>query len=251
MQSKHNNITNPVYSKEDPLTRLLGDVRRSALAGALSVIPVARVDVVDDIVSWALVEVARRHEQIDIHGGKRILQPTAYAYRIAQREAVHWLEDEKKVVSLDVKPFQLNDSHSNGGGVSFSDFIEGIIEPNLVLREELLEGLPELLGRFQQKIINLLQAEDKKFFELYFIKRLSVQEVADELGIFPKSVMQKWRRLLSALHESLLADLRTWPLGKELFLDVFQDFDRVAELLCLLRLFLEEGLDAVKALIES
>jgi RNA polymerase sigma factor (sigma-70 family) len=231
---------------EDSLSALMLEVRRSAYRGARSIIPNGRHDVIQDIVSWALLTIASRRANPK---AKVILKPTSYAYRIARREALHWIQHEQKVISFEaihapnVEPINV--------GVSEKDIAEGIVEPAIVIRQELVEALPELFERFQEKVLGQLSDEDKRFFQLYFLDRLPQEKLAEALGVQPKSVIQRWRRLLISMHKGLLSELCSWALGRDLYFDILRDHDRAAEFLCLLRLFIQEGFEAVKALIDS
>lgn len=53
--------TNDVAQHEDALSHVLRQVRKSAFAGAASVIPLSRIDVLEDIASNSLLEIARRY----------------------------------------------------------------------------------------------------------------------------------------------------------------------------------------------
>jgi RNA polymerase sigma factor (sigma-70 family) len=233
---------------DDPLSRALREIRKSACAGAASVI--ARIDVIEDIASWSLLAIARRHGQPDSNGViSHIANPRAYAFRIARNEAQRWLKQENQNVSLDVAPFE-NGSPDDGERANDA-ILDGIIEPNIVVRQEYIDALPELFERFREKVLDRLPEGDREFFHLYFIEKLPPDDLAKALGVQPKSLAQRWRRLLLGLHQGLVDELNSWSLGKELFYDILHDHDRIVEFLCLLRLFIQEGFDAVKDLIDS
>jgi RNA polymerase sigma factor (sigma-70 family) len=230
-----------------PPPEAFGEIRKSANNGAASLLGRARKDVLDDIAA-ATVEKYLANSQAETP--IPILNIRAWAFKVGQNEARAVLVREQRHVPLELSRADREDGDSGDGlwgpnGAS-SD------ERRLVgEREEVLQALPELFSWFQHRVVARLDEEDRLFFERYYLDKWSETQIAAELHISEKSVAQRWRRLLLRLRKSVQRELPKWERGNELFGDAFRYRKSLADLLCLVRLFVEQGIEAVKAIVQS
>lgn len=243
MQSKlHSN-----QSTENPgLNELLRTIREEALRGSRSVAPASRIHLHDEAASIVMLELVERMAREARASGvpplASIRSLKHYARRAGRNAALRLLREERRFVSLE--------GMTEGGGAGSDqhhvqlDLWAGVEEPNLVVREEMVEALPALLSHALQSIAKMAD-EDADFFQLYFMEGREIEEIESNLAISRKSVLQRWRRLVVGLRSRFMTDLRTWDIGWELFGDIFRDADRFVELLFLLRVLVEEGIEAV------
>lgn len=220
-------------------------IRESARNGAASILG-NRPDVLDDIASST---VSKYLHQVVINGDHSIPNPRSWAFRVGRNEATAWRERERKQISLDAAP-------DNGDGLEAHERLLGIDNlslnsPLFGAKDEILQALPELFDWFQHHVVDELEDEDRRFYELYYIDKSSEEKIARELKISQKAVAQRWRRLLFRLRRRLLQELPGWERGNELFADAFRDPKSIGDLLCLISLFVKQGIDAIRGIIES
>jgi len=221
---------------------IVGYIRVSATNGAASLLGHSN-DAVQEI---AAKTVEKFHVQTH-RKGPTIKNPRAWAYRVARNEAISWLRYEARHVPLDDAISDQNEHVLNGSLEKES----GIRWSGIREREEVLQALPELFDWFEARVINELEPEDRLFYKLFFLDRWTEDQIATSLNISTKAVAQRWRRLLVRMRRKLVAELPEWDCGNELFIEAFQDPKSLGDLLCLIRLFVEEGIEAIKTILAS
>ena len=226
-----------------PPPDIVGCVRMSAKNGAASLLGHSRQDVLEEMAAITVGKYLVQSQKLS----RVIKNPRSWAYRVGRNEANAWIINEARHVSLDSTPISSDGQNPNDcqqefpatKTISFGD------------QDEILQALPELFEWFQDRVINQLETEDRLFYEMFYVDHWSEARIAAELNISPKAVAQRWRRLLVRMRRSLVSELSNWEQGNELFSDAFKDPKSLGDLLCLVRLFIEQGFEAIRGIVES
>jgi DNA-directed RNA polymerase specialized sigma24 family protein len=237
---------NKKNSPRVPPPDIVGCVRESARNGAAYLLGRSRKDVLEEI-GDITVEKYLEHMQ---KSSRPISNPRSWAFKVGRNEANAWVVREQRFVSLDAAHPNHDEENQSEGSFNRQEFLVSE-KPFFGGQEEILEALPELFEWFQVRVVDQLHNEDRLFYERYYVDRWSEGQIASELKISHKAVIQRWRRLLFRMRRGLLRELPNWNRGQELFGEAFHDPKSLADLLCLIRLFVEQGIDAIRGIVES
>jgi len=131
-----------------------------------------------DIVSIALNKLFSRHEDF-----KSLPAIGSFLFQVCRNSCIDFLRNRRRSIELSVDPsgFQaINDELD-------ADFLERILQEEKVL--ELVRGLP---GRSKEVIV------------LYYLQELKYNDIADMLGISPRTVENQLRFALDRLRKALI-----------------------------------------------
>ena len=225
-----------------PPPDIVESVRQSARNGAASLLGHSREDVLEEMAANTVEKYLVQVQKLS----RVIVNPRSWAYRVGRNEVNAWIAREARHVSLDDPSISSDEQNS-----ALLNEREFHLRESLHGQEEVLQALPELFDWFQDRVINQLEEDDRLFYERFYVDRCSEAQLAAAFKITPKAVAQRWRRLLVRMRRSLINELPKWNRGNELFIEAFKDPKSLVGLLCLIRLFVDQGVEAIRGIVES
>lgn len=193
-------------------TKHLEEVRECAQKGAKSITP--RQEIIDDAASIVFFRYVNRNMSLS-SDRQPVLNRPAWAYRSGRSEAIRLLNRDRKVVSLDTGGTL--DSSESDQSDSFRDAICKSESPDhITARADAIEKIPQLLAIFEEKVVANLTPDDKRTYDAWYLDWKTEEELAAVLGIRPRSVRQRWHRLVTNIHKSFIATVQDWegPAGE-------------------------------------